>query len=103
MKTFCQYEFIDSLQQELMQEIADNHIVSEDDLNNRINQEISAACIYVNDCFDICKELRLVDFNAYDKTINCIEDAASLALEILIYEDSEMMSELLNALSIKQE
>ena len=103
MKTFCQYEFIDSLQQELMQEIADNHIVSEDDLNNRINQEISTACIYTDDCFDICKELRLADFKAYDRTINCIEDAACVALEILIYEDSEMMSELLNALSLKQE
>lgn len=103
MRTFCQYEFIDSLQQELMQEIADNHIVNEYDLNKRINQEISTACIYTNDCFDICKELRLADFKAYDRTINCIEDAAYLALEILIYEDSEMINELRNALSLKQE
>jgi hypothetical protein len=103
MKTFCQYEFIDSLQQELMREIVDNQIVNEYDLNKRINQEISTACIYTNDCFDICKELRLADFKAYDRTINCIEDAAYLALEMLIYEDSEMMSELRNALSLKQE
>ena len=103
MRTFCQYEFIDSLQQELMQEIADNQIVNEYDLNKRINQEISTACIYTDDCFDICKELHLADFKAYDRTINCIEDAAYLALEILIYEDSEMINELRNALSIKQE
>lgn len=80
METFNKYQFIEDLENLIINEIKLGNCEDSDDYYTLMHEEIDRACIYYADCFDICKELNATDFTEYDAQINSISDLAYYAL-----------------------
>ena len=109
-------DIIENLKQDINYEIAQdarftNDIVEDklrdiqEDINHQIDCEVSNACTYYSDCFDIVKELGVTDWedlgNEYGTPITSICNLAMFALIQEIYERFE--SDIYDAMTLYYE
>lgn len=81
MENFNEYQFIDDLQNELLQRILNEELTDSSEIWDFIHPELDNQVIYYSDCFDICKKLCFTDFTGHDLgEINGICQAAYCAL-----------------------
>jgi hypothetical protein len=80
MNTFNKYQFIEDLNEEIIEAIKNGNCKSSDDYYTLMHERIDYACIYYSDCFDICKELNATDFTEYDIECSNICQLAYAAL-----------------------
>lgn len=66
---FNKYTFLNELEEEIKSAIESGEINDEDDIRERINQEIDNVCIYYRTCFEIAMELNATSFDGFDSGI----------------------------------
>jgi len=97
---FNKYDFINSLELDIINEIKNGNIEDEDGIREYINSDIDNACIYYYTCFQIAMELNSTDFTCFDNfgEINNISQLAYAALDEYVNEELDINSliELIN-------
>lgn len=101
MKTFNVHDFINQLEDQIINEINNGNIQSGDDCYTYIHDCIDGACIYYSDCFDICRELNATDFEAYEYECTNITQLAYAALCQYTFEslDTNKFDELIQTIN----
>ena len=66
---FNKYTFLNELEEDIKKAIESGEINDEDDIRERISQEIDNACIYYKTCFEIAMELNATSFDGFDSGI----------------------------------
>jgi hypothetical protein len=100
MNTFNKYNYLEDINNELINEINAGNIQTYDDIQEYILTDIDNQVIYYSDCFDICRELNATDFTAYASECNNISQLAYQALYEFICDelDTNKLGLLINEL-----
>ena len=80
MKEFNVYNWLDDLENEIVDRIKNKEIETEGEMRDFINEEIDTACIYYSDCLGIIDALGAYDFSRFEFECTNISQVAYCAL-----------------------
>lgn len=80
MTEFNVYNWLNDLENEIVDSIKNKEIGTEDEMRELINEEIDKACIYYSDCLGIIDFLGAYDFSYFDFECTNIQQVAYYAL-----------------------
>lgn len=88
MGTFNIHQFMGMLLRDINDGRERGYINNSEDVQNEIDSHLENATIYYSDCFDICKELDLIDFKGYSLgDAKNISELAYFGLWEYVYEN----------------
>jgi len=103
MNNFNKYGFLEDLKKDLLNDVKNGYLKSEDEIFDFINSYLDNMVIYYSDCFAICKALGFTDFTGHELgEINNICQAAYCALYDFTNEEFNY-SEIEEAIKQKEE
>ena len=87
METFDKNAFIEDLTNQLKTEVKEFNVDNILKIYELIEEYIENQCKEYLYCFDICKELKATNFNAYDSECNTIKELAYACLYEFVLEE----------------
>lgn len=80
MTEFNVYNWLDDLENEIVDRIKNKEIETEDEMRDFINYELDSECMYNSDCLGIIDALGAYDFSRFDFECTNISQVAYCAL-----------------------